>query len=1040
MRLYVARGYPTKCRGFWFGLSAHPGHGKSGILDEYNFDTLTHFSELCIIADIMEFPTRGISFRLELMLSLMKKSFAIQFSKFGTLGCMITSFLILSFFPVDAQVDSLYMGTMYFRDIGPANQGGRIVDVEAVPGQFRKVYVAVGSGGVWKSENAGTTWVPIFDHYETASIGDIAIDPNDSDVLWVGTGEANNRNSVSWGNGIYRTTDGGESFEHLGLSSTHHISRVLVNPENSSDVCVCATGHLWGYSGERGIFHSTDAGKSWTRLKGGLPEDGKTGCTDLVRDPRNPDVLYAAMYHRLRKPWRFQSGGEQGGIYKSADGGKSWKKLTTGLPAGPTGRIGLDIYQKNPDVLMALVEAERVETTEVPGSGLYRTDNGGESWTFVNTYNNRPFYYSQVRINPFDDQRVYLLTTTFMVSDDGGKNLRNGSPDYEVHGDYHAMWLDPKDKDRYYLGADKGLSLTHDHGQHFQLFDNFAIGQFYRINYDMRDPYYVYGGFQDNGTYATASFSRDARGILNDSNWKLHWGDGQYININPYDWRDMYSSTENGSYTKYDPKTHRIERITPGPNTILNFEEVMHDTVTDMASAFRFNWSAPLIMSPHNPDELYVAGNYVLYSADKGKSWTAISPDISSNDPDKRKQGISGGITPDNTGAETHCAATTLSISPVDAQIIWVGTDDGNIQLTTDHGVTWTDVRGNVPDVPEGIWVSRIESSHFDRSRAYVTFDGHRSDHFETWVFKTEDFGESWERIVSGITAGEVARVIREDVINENLLFLGTETGLWRSLDQGGSWSRMSAGLPTVSVYDLKIHPRDHDLIVGTHGRSLWIMDDISPLQQFTGDVMASDFHLFEQRRATIWENVSRGGQRGHFWYAGQNPATIENTSNVPRAEFRNLAAISFFVSPGHSDSLTLTISNLAGTMERKVVLPAKEGFQRYYWDLEYDQAMYTSEEFQAMDEIFKDLLSRFNFRSQRRLYNRFKNATTGREQRRAVSELTVPSMAYSIPDEYLHQTAGPGVYRVTLTSGGASMTTSLDVREDPLITHTLGE
>ncbi|MEZ4993064.1 MAG: hypothetical protein R2824_21755 [Saprospiraceae bacterium] len=548
----------------------------------------------------------------------------------------------------------------HWRNIGPANQGGRVVDIEADPDDFTKVFIATASGGVWRSDNAGTTWKPIFDHYETASIGDIALAPGNRNRIWVGTGEANNRNSTSWGNGIYRSDDGGETFQQLGLTNTHAISRVVPHPEQADEVCVCATGHLWGYEGERGIFRTTDGGEHWEKLTGGLPNDGKTGCTDLVRDPRNPKILYAAMYHRLRQPWTFYSGGEEGGIYKSTDNGKSWKKLSNGLPAGPTGRIGLAISQQNPKTLMAFIEAEATDDLNKPGSGLYRTEDGGRTWKYVNTYNNRPFYYSQVRINPHNDQLVYLLTTRFMVSSDGGKTLRNGSEDEEVHGDFHAMWLDPQNQDRYYLGADKGLSITYDQGEHFILLDNLPIGQFYRLGVDMRDPYYVYGGLQDNGTFATASFTRDARGILSDSNWKLHWGDGQFIWVDPTDWRKVYSSTENGSFLRYDPLTHRIDGISPGPINTLNFPA---DAKND-ESALRFNWSAPLVMSPHDPQVLYGGGNYLFRSPNGGQSWEVISPDLSTNHPEKRLQGKSGGVTPDNTGAETHCSISTISYLP----------------------------------------------------------------------------------------------------------------------------------------------------------------------------------------------------------------------------------------------------------------------------------------------------------------------------------------------------------------------------------------
>ena len=400
-----------------------------------------------------------------------------------------------------------------WRNIGPANQGGRIVDIEALENDFAHVYVATGSGGVWKSVNAGTSWEPIFDDYPVASIGDIALFQNKPDIVWVGTGEANNRNSVSWGNGVYRSGDGGKTFTHLGLENTHQIARIITHPTDSNTVYVAAIGHLWGYSGDRGLFQTTDGGKTWKKLTAGLPDDGKTGCIDLIMHPTDPDIMYAAFYQRLRQPHTFYSGGPNGGIFKTTDGGKSWKKLKQGLPEGETGRIGLAIYKNNPDILMALVEAKISSSLDTLGSGVYRSENAGESWTYTNIYNNRPFYYSQIRINPHDDQKVYLLTTSFMVSEDGGKTIKNGSPDFEVHGDFHAMWLDPNQEERYYLGADKGLSITHDHGKHFTLLDNLPIGQFYRIGVDMRDPYYVYGGLQDNGMYGVASFSRDARGI-----------------------------------------------------------------------------------------------------------------------------------------------------------------------------------------------------------------------------------------------------------------------------------------------------------------------------------------------------------------------------------------------------------------------------------------------------------------------------------------------------------------------------------------------
>ena len=926
------------------------------------------------------------------------------------------------------------MNAFEWRNIGPSNQGGRISDIEAVPGDFAKVYIAVASGGVWKSENAGTTWKPIFDDYETASIGDIALDPNDHNTIWVGTGEANNRNSVSWGNGIYKSTDGGDTFQNMGLESTHQIARVLVNPKDPDDVCVCAIGHLWGYSGERGLFQTKDGGKTWQKLTNGLPNDGKTGCTDIVRDSKKPNTLYAAFYHRLRQPWHFHSGGEAGGIYKSTNGGKSWKKLTNGLPQGSTGRIGLAVYEKNPKILMAIIEAEKTNDLSKPGSGIYRSENSGKSWQYVNLYNNRPFYYSQIRINPHDDQRVYILTTRFMVSEDGGKTLKNGSEDQEVHGDFHALWSDPENKDRYYLGADKGLSITHDHGKHFTLIDNLPIAQYYRINYDMRDPYYVYGGLQDNGSYATASFSRDARGILNDANWKMHWGDGQDAAANPDDWTDMYTSMENGSYFKYNPKTRHIKRISPTSRNTINYWDYFDKNEEDKRSASRFNWSAPLVMSPHNSYHIFVAGNHVYRSTDKGKTWKIISPDLSTNHPEKRVEGRSGGVTPDNTGAETHCSITGLALSEISSDIIWVGTDDGNVQLTKDGGLNWNNVRANIPEVPAELWVSRVVASRFDPARVYVTFDGHRSDNFDTWIFVSNDFGNTWKKITNGFTSGETVRVIREDLRNPKLLFAGTETGVWFTINGGKEWHRLKRNMPTVSVYDLKIHPRENDLIAGTHGRSLWVLDDISPLQQLSDKVMNSNVHVFDQKEATLWENISRGGQRGHFWYAGDNPKTIENTSSIPRAGYKNLAAITYLVGEGIQDSVLMEISTLDGKHQRTITLSPDAGIHRYYWDREFEVSEFTREDETEIDHILKSIAEASGSSRLRRIYDNFKKAESSYKKRKIIEPITTGYMNYDLEERFLIPKANAGSYKVKLMVGEETSENILVIRDDPIL------
>ncbi len=935
--------------------------------------------------------------------------------------------------------DDQVLSAFRWRNIGPANMGGRIVDVEAVERDFKVVYLASASGGVWKSVNAGTTWQPIFDDYASASIGDIGLFKPDPDIVWVGTGEANNRNSVAWGDGIYKSVDGGETFVNMGLAETHQIARVVTHPSDPDVVYACAIGHLWGYSGDRGLFKTVDGGETWGKLGGGLPNDGKTGCTDLVMHPTDPAVLYAAFYHRLRQPWTFHSGGPNGGIFKSTDHGATWTKLTTGLPEGETGRIGLAIYRSNPDIVMALVEAERTDDLAIPGSGVYRSEDAGASWTYVNTYNNRPFYYSQIRINPLDDQRVYVLTTRFMVSEDGGTTLRNGSPDQEIHGDFHAMWLDPNDADRYYIGDDKGPHLTHDHGQHFIFFDNLAIGQYYRIGVDMRDPYYVYGGLQDNGTYGGPSFARDIRGILNDYNWKLHWGDGMDIQVDPTDWRTLYTEAENGSFRRYDVETHRFSGSRPTPRNITNYEDVVPEGERQAGRELRYNWSAPLVMSPHDPQTLFLGAQYLFKTTDGGDSWTIISPDLTTNDPEKSVRGQSGGITPDNTGAEYHCTITSVSQSPITPDVIWVGTDDGNIQVTRDGGKTWTNVRRAVRGVPGGIWLGRLEASHFDVGTAYVTFDGHRSDVFTPWVFKTADFGRSWTNIAGDIPDGQVVHVIREDLRNPDLLFVGTEFGVWLSWTGGERWTPLRNGLPTVAVQDLVVHPRDNDLVAGTHGRSIWILDDITPLQQLTEEVMASDAYLFEQRVATLWENTSRGGQRGHFWFAGENPPTVEPTTSLPRAEYRNTALVTYYLAKP-PQAATLEIRDRTGRLKHVATLADEPGIHRYRWNLEFDPEPLTEEQKRRVTAVFEEILRQLSggFQQQaERAYQRFQQAQTPAQEREAVRFLLRLNRFMDTgltEEEYGIATAGPGSYGLTLRVDGHTDTRVLQLRADPML------
>ncbi|MGH9795810.1 MAG: VPS10 domain-containing protein [Candidatus Acidiferrales bacterium] len=949
---------------------------------------------------------------------------------------------------------------MRWRNLGPGNFAGRVVDVEALESDFRYVLCASASGGVWKSVNAGATWEPIFDNYGSASIGDVAIFQKDRNIIWVGAGEANNRNSVAWGDGIYKSTDGGKTFTNVGLRDTYQIARIVTHPTDPNIVYVAAIGNLWAYNGDRGLFKSTDGGKSWSKLAGGLPNDGKTGATDLVMHPGNPNTLYVAFYQRLRQPWRFDSGGPNGGIFKSTDAGKTWKKLITGLPTGDTGRIGLTVHRKNPKIVMAMIEhgnrpaedhADYADMTKL-GTGVYRSEDAGATWRFVNRYNNRPFYYSQIHIDPHDHQRVYLLTTTIRISRDGGRTFVPGDASFEGGLDYHAMWHDPVTPGRYYLGKDKGLTLTHDGGETFILFDNMPIGQFYAVGLDMRDPYMVCGGTQDNGTWCGPHFSRDVRGTQNDSFWKLHWGDGMFIQIDPADWRKAYTEAENGSFRRYDMFTHSIEPSAPVPQNITNYSDVVKEKPRNPRQLpdenFRFNWRAPLVMSPHSSSTLYLGGNYLFRTTDSGRQWEIISPDLSTNDP-KKTDPNTGGLTRDATGAETHCSITAISESPVSKGVIWIGTDDGNIQVTRDNGAMWSNVRSHITGVPDGIWVSSVEASHFDAAVAYVTFDGHRSSDFRSFLFKTSDYGATWTDLSGGFPQrqspasphGHALYVVREDLRNRNLLFAGSEFAVFISQDGGQTWRYFINGFPTVAVHDLVIHPRDNDLVAGTHGRGFWVLDDITPLQQLTPEVQAQAAHLFEQRPATIWEDQSRGGVRGHFYFAAPNPPYIPERSEASkvRGRLESGALINYYLREPARD-VVLTILDEEGNLVRTLDVVGNPGINRAVWDLRAEPSAEQKAQFigriqRAVERLEtapattaqqKQWLVKFR--------EQFKAAKTHAQFAALHEQLQAQFPAVNFGNLPRGPEVTPGAYRLRLEAGPASATGALTVRPDPML------
>jgi photosystem II stability/assembly factor-like uncharacterized protein len=975
---------------------------------------------------------------------------------------IVSALLLLASTPVDKIQEKNLFKEMKWRSVGPANFSGRIVDVEARNEDFKHVIVASASGGVWKSVNAGTTWEPIFDSYGSASIGDIAICQKDPKIIWVGTGEPNNRNSVAWGDGIYKSTDGGATFTHMGLRDTYQISRVVIHPDDPATVYAAAIGYLWGYIGDRGLFKTTDGGQTWTKLTNGLPTDAKSGAIDLVMDPSEPNTLYVAFYERLRKPYRFDGGGPNGGIYKTTDGGVSWTKLTNGLPTGDTGRIGLAIYRQNPKIVMAIVEhgfqpkmyEEDYYDMSKLGTGIYRSEDGGESWKFTNRYNNRPFYYSQIRINPLDDQRVYVLSTTIRLSKDGGNTFEVGELNFEGGLDFHALWLDPTNKDRYYLGKDKGLTLTHDHGGTFILYDNIPVGQFYAIGVDMRDPYYVYGGTQDNGTWGGPHFSKDVRGNLTDSWWKLHWGDGMFIQVDPTDWRKAYTEAENGSFRRYNVETRAVQSSRPNPRNIVNYKDFVEDEESAsgnrLPEQFRFNWRSPLVMSHHNPETLYLGGNHLFKTVDGGRHWQIVSPDLSTNDPVKTDR-ESGGLTRDVTGAETHCSITAFSESPMNPSLIWVGTDDGNVQITDDGGVNWTNVRTRIPDIPNGIWVSSVEASRFEEGTCYVTFDGHRTAELSPWIYKTTDFGKSWTNITNNIPQGQVIYVIREDLKNQNLLFAGSEFTCFVSVDGGSSWTPFMNNMPTVAFHDLVIHPRDGDLIAGTHGRSLWILDDITPLQQLTEEVLEAEGHIFDNRPLTVWKDATRGGVRGHMFFAGDNPPYIPKRENIVRAKLNSGGLINYYLQSKQPDDFHLEVSDITGKHTRRLAVSNEPGVNRALWDLRFDPTDAQRKRFRKqMAESFEKLLAIPNLADIQRGWieeqkTAFEGATTD-EELNAVFDALQQHFRY---ERSLRQVLGgralfggrlagrraePGQYSVTMQVGSQTYANTITVRQDPML------
>lgn len=725
------------------------------------------------------------------------------------------------------KITSGTLGMMEARQIGPAVMGGRISAIDAVTKDPRIIYVGAAGGGIWKSTTGGTLFKSIFDKYNQ-SIGAITIDQSNPDIIWAGTGESNMRNSVSIGSGLYKSTDAGENWSRVGLDSSEHISRIAINPKNHDEVYVAVPGALWSDSKNRGLYKTTDGGKTWNNI---LYVNEKTGCAEVLINPQNPNIIYATTWEFRRKPYSFSSGGKGSAVYKSVDGGKTWNKLTKGLPATEFGRVALALAPSKPDNLFAIVEAKKTV--------LYLSTDGGQSWTEQGSNNNvegRPFYFSVIAVDPQDPMRVYRPAWSLSISDDGGKSFKEGG--YQggwVHSDHHALWIDPNNPSHLLLGTDGGVYMSMDKGNNWFFLNSIPVSMFYHVALDDATPYNIYGGLQDNGSWMTASQSI---GGIDNGDWvNVGFGDGFWAEPDPVDKDVVYSEYQGGHASRVNKKTNEYQDIQPQP---LAGEKKL-----------RFNWNTPLYVGVSSK-KLYMGSQFLHRSSNQGRTWERISPDLTTNDSLKQKQEESGGVTTDNSSAENHCTIFTIAESPLDENMIWVGTDDGNLQLSTNGGKQWVKLNKNITGIPAQCWVSSIEPSKYDKNVVYATLENHMYGDMNTYCCKSSDLGKTWKLLNTVDLHSGYAHRIKEDVVNKNLLFLGTEFGLYVSIDGGDSWAQMNAKIPNCAVRDIAIDPKTNDLVLATHGRGVLVVDDISPIRQLTPEVLDADVTILKSRPTPV--------------------------------------------------------------------------------------------------------------------------------------------------------------------------------------------
>ena len=723
-----------------------------------------------------------------------------------------------------------YFGDLKAREIGPAVMSGRISDMENHPTDPMIIYAGSAGGGVWKSNDAGTTFYPVFDDH-CQSIGALEIDPNDPDnTIYVGTGEPWPRNSVSTGDGIYKSTDGGNNWDKIGLENSERIANIIVNPENSNEVYVAVLGALWSDNKERGVYKSVDAGNTWENI---LYLNESTGCADLAMDPTNPNILYASMWEFRRTAWSFNSGGENSALYKSTDGGENWNKIHSGFPEGKLGRLAIGVSESNPSTLYTVIEAEKNED-----KGLYRSVDGGKNWEQKNNdfgITVRPFYFSRIVVDPRDENTVVKAGLYGSISKDGGETFESLG---NMHPDIHDMVFDINNSDVMYVGTDGGVYRSWNKGVTMEIVENLPLSQFYHISVDNEEPYNIYGGLQDNGSWYGPSF---AAGGISAKNWNpVGQGDGFRVLRHPTK-NIIYSEMQGAENVwRYDVDNNLVKTIQPLP--VKGYEE------------YRFNWNAPIEISKNNPDRIYIGSQYLHKSDDMGNSWDIISPDLTTNDKSKQNQEDSGGLSMDNSGAENHTTIFTVTESPLNENIIWVGTDDGNVQVTSDGGKNWKNVIENIEGVPDNTWVYHIEASTQNENIAYAVFDGHTSGDMKAYAYKTSDLGKTWKNIIPNNDVTGFVRNIQVDYVNEDLLFLGTELGVYITINGGDNWSRFAKNVPPVAVHYMELQEKTNDLVMGTHGRGVIIIDDISPLREINDKSLDEKLYFFSKDEFIIQE------------------------------------------------------------------------------------------------------------------------------------------------------------------------------------------